>query len=145
MFLGKYSITLDEKSRFLVPARYRKNLSNGFYLAQGFDRNLWVLTKGAFEAIYRIISSQNLADPLVRLLLRMILSTTHEIRADQNGNITIPKDLKDFANIKQNILIIGQGDYFEIWDPTLWEKQETQLRDAGTNSRRFSSLSIVAR
>ena len=145
MFLGKYSIALDDKNRFLLPASFRKNLSGGFYIAQGFDHNLWVLTLGAFESIYRKMSSLNLADPLARMLLRMILSTAHEIEADQDGNIIIPTELKEFAKIKQTVLIIGQGDYFEIWETTSWAKQESQLRDAKTNSSRFSSLSVATR
>ncbi|MEW6404977.1 MAG: division/cell wall cluster transcriptional repressor MraZ [Chloroflexota bacterium] len=145
MFLGKYSIGLDEKNRFVTPAKFLNSLSSGFYMAQGFDRNLWVLTPDAFKSIYRKISSLNLADPLARMLLRTILSTAHELQPNEDGAILIPEELKKFAKIKRTILLIGQGDYFEIWEPALWAEQETQLRDAEANSGRFSSLSIVTR
>ena len=145
MFLGTYSIALNEESRFLPPARFVKELSSGFYIAQGFDRNLWVLTPSAFESIYQKISSLNLADPLARMLLRMILGTAHEVQINQDGTISIPKELKEITKIEQLVLIIGQGDYFEIWDPASWAKQEAQLKDAISNSNRFSSLSIATR
>jgi MraZ protein len=145
VFLGKYSLVLDDMDRFLPPARFTKNLTSVFYIAQGFDHNLWVLPLNVFETIYRRIGSLNLADPLARMLLRMILSTAQETQANQDGTIAIPKELKEFAKINQTFLAIGQGDYFEIWEPASWEKQEILLRDAKTNTNRFSSLSIIAR
>ncbi len=57
----------------------------------------------------------------------------------------IPDNLKEFANLHDDILLIGQGDYFEIWAPDLWNMQEAQLRDAETNSARFSMLTIATR
>lgn len=145
MFLGKYTTTLDENNRFSTPSRFRSRLIEGAYIVQGFDKNLWVLTASAFEKIYRIISVQNITDPLARLLLRMILSTTHEVMVDADGRIAIPSELKNFANIDKTVVVIGQGDYFEIWEPTLWEKQESQFSDTGANAGRFSSLAIVTR
>jgi DNA-binding transcriptional regulator/RsmH inhibitor MraZ len=55
----------------------------------------------------------------------------------------IPEELKDFANLQNEVVLIGQGDYFEIWSPDLWSRQEAQLRDAEMNSARFSMLTIT--
>lgn len=104
-----------------------------------------MLTTDAFQEIYRRIVSLNIADPLARLLLRLVLGTAYELKADGDGQIAIPNDLKEFANLHEDILLIGQGDYFEIWAPDLWNKQEVQLRDAETNSSRFSILTVVTR
>ena len=145
VFLGKYSITMNKKDRFLPPARFKKDLSIGFYIAQGFDQNLWVLTPAVFGSIYQKFSSLNIADPLARMLLRMILSTAHESRINKDGTIAIPKGLKEFVKIEKTLQIIGQGDYFEIWEPAIWAKQEAQIIDAKSNSNRFSSLSIATR
>ncbi len=145
MFLGKFSRTLDTKSRFSVPSTFRGQLSSGAYLTQGFDRNLQVLTSDAFQQIYRTVVSLNMANPLARLLLRLILGTAHESGVDADGQLTIPEELKDFANLQNDIFLIGQGEYFEIWAPDLWGKQEAQLRDAETNTSRFSALTVTTR
>lgn len=145
MFLGKFSVMLDDMNRFLPPEGFRQHLSSGLFVAQGFDNNLWVLPPAVFEVIYRKISSLNLTDPLARMLLRMILSTTHEIKTNEDNTISIPEELKKFAKIKQTIMIIGQGDYFEIWEPASWAEQEVQLEDVQANSNRFSALSVPAR
>jgi MraZ protein len=144
LFLGKFTTSLDPKNRFSVPAAFRAQLSSRMYITQGFDRNLQVLTEHAFQEIYRRVAALNLADPLARLLLRLVLGTATEL-AVENNILMIPDNLKEFANLKDDILLIGQGDYFEIWAPDLWNKQEAQLRDAETNSARFSVLTVATR
>jgi MraZ protein len=145
LFLGKSSTTIDPKNRFSVPAAFRTQLSGGAFMTQGFDRNLQVLTASAFQEIYRRVTSLNIADPLARLLLRLILGTATEMGVDKSNHLMIPENLKEYANLQVNILLVGQGDYFEIWAPDLWARQETQLRDAGTNSARFSLLTVATR
>ena len=120
-------------------------LAGGAFMTQGFDRNLQVLTASAFQEIYRRVTSLNIADPLARLLLRLILGTATEMGVDKSNHLIIPENLKEYANLQGNILLVGQGDYFEIWAPDLWSRQETQLRDAETNSARFSLLTVATR
>ena len=120
-------------------------LAGGAFMTQGFDRNLQVLTANAFQEIYRRVTSLNIADPLARLLLRLILGTATEMGVDKSNHLMIPENLKEYANLQGNILLVGQGDYFEIWSPDLWTRQEVQLRDAETNSARFSLLTVATR
>ncbi|MCL5123168.1 MAG: division/cell wall cluster transcriptional repressor MraZ [Deltaproteobacteria bacterium] len=145
MFLGKYASMLDSNNRLSVPSAFSDKVLDGVYMTQGFDRNLLVLTTDAFEEIYRRVKSLNIADPLARLLLRMILSTADRVETDKDGFITIPVELIQFANLDKEVLFIGQGDYFELWSPGLWRKQEAQLNDADTNATRFSTLTIATR
>ncbi len=142
MFLGKFSRTLDATSSFSVPPSFVGLLSGGAYLTQGFDRNLQVLTNAAFHEIYRTVISLNITNPLARLLLRLVLGSAKELRVDASGQFTIPEELKQFANLQNDIFVIGQGEYFEIWAPELWGLQEAQLRDAETNASRFSALTV---
>ncbi len=144
MFLGKFSRTLDSESRFSMPSGFREQLAGRAYLTQGFDRNLQILTSGAFEQVYQTVMNLNIANPLARLLLRLILGTAHETSVDESGHIVIPTELRQFANLQKDIFLIGQGEYLEIWSPDLWNQQETQLRDAEANSSRFSALTVTA-
>lgn len=145
MFLGKFSRTLDAKGRFSVPSNFRGALAGRAYVTQGFDRNLQVLTTEAFQEIYRTVISLNIANPLARLLLRLILGTAHEAEISADGQFRIPEELKQFANLQSDIFLIGQGEYFEIWSPEAWDRQEAQIRDAELNADRFSALTITAR
>jgi MraZ protein len=145
LFLGKFSRTLDTKGRFSVPPAFRGPLAAGAYVTQGFDRNLQVLTTEAFQEIYRTVASLNIANPLARLLLRLILGSAHVSEVDSTGQLDIPEELKEFANLNGNVFLIGQGEYFEIWSPEAWDTQEAQIRDAESNAARFSALTITAR
>ncbi len=144
MFLGKFSTQLEPNNHFSVPAAFRTQLSSRMFITQGFDRNLQVLTADAFQELYRRVLALNIADPLARLLHRLLLGTANELGID-NNLLIIPDDLKSYANLQDEILLIGQGDYFEIWSPDLWKQQETQLGDAETNSARFSVLTLATR
>ncbi len=145
MLLGKFSRTVNKQNRFAVPPQFRPELAGGAYITQGFDRNLQVLSAGAFKEIYRRVMSLNIADPLARLLLRLILGTAHELETDDPETVRIPDELREFARLQQDVLLVGQGDYFEIWSPEFWASQEAELRDAETNARRFSALTVATR
>lgn len=145
MFLGKNFCTLDEQNRLLLPPAVQAQLSGEIYITQGFDRNLMFLTSHAFQAVYESVQALNIADPLARLLFRMILGSAFEARTSEQGQIVIPDDLQNFAALSGQVLLIGQGNYFEIWSPDQWKKQEEQLADAETNAGRFSGLTILAK
>ncbi len=145
MFLGRYPCALSNKNRFPVPAAFRQDLAGGGYVTQGFERNLQVLTTHAFQEVSQHAMSLNMADPLARQLLRLILGTAHALETDDQGYLTIPDGLRVFAGLKQEAVLVGQGAYFEIWAPELWTAQEAELGDAESNARRFAALTVTTR
>ena len=142
MFIGLHNTFLDAKHRLALPARYKGMLAEGVYVTQGFDRNLLLLSSDAFEVVARQIKGMNMADPLARLLFRMILGSATRLELDKNNSVLLPQELLDFANIKTDVTLVGQGNYFEIWTPELWKEQENSLNNVEANSHRFASLSI---
>ena len=145
MFLGQYIHSFDEKSRLTVPAKYRELLADGAFVVQGLDRNLMVLTPAAFEIIYQRIMALNLTDPSARLLRRIILGNASQLEVDKSGRILLPQNLREFAELKTEAVLVGQGDYFEIWTPALWKQQVTQVQDAEANAQRFATLDLKTR
>jgi MraZ protein len=99
-----------------------------------------VLTKSAFEVIYKKITSFNLADPVARLLFRMLLGSVQVMELEANGSIRIPEKLKKFASLEQSAIVVGQGDFTELWSPEEWNKQEARLQEVEAD--RFSTLYI---
>lgn len=145
MFLGKHDIKVGRKQSCQVPVSYKRQLKGSFYVIQGFEQNLICLTEAPFQEIFRKISSQNITDPLARLLLRLLLSSAHMVQTDKDGSFKIPDPLFNLIGNKTDLCIIGQGDYFEIWSLDVWKKQEDQLLDCDQNAKRFSSLEITLR
>ena len=78
LFIGKYFCGLDKDLRFLAPDGFKRYLADEVYITQGFDHNLWVLSNSAFQEIYEKLGRLNVADPLARLLFRLILGAATE-------------------------------------------------------------------
>lgn len=143
MFFGQYRYSFDGEDRLMIPARFRELLNEGAFVTQGFDRNLVILTPTAFQEIYQLITVLNIADPLARFLLRMFLGNAAQLEVDESGRVGLPAGLREFANLGAEAVMIGQGDYFEVWSPALWSQQETTLRDAEANAMRFVTLNLA--
>jgi transcriptional regulator MraZ len=143
MFLGQYHHSLDEKGRLTIPARYRDLLAaQGAYILQGFDRNLMVLIAPTFEAISRRVNAMSMTDPSARLLKRLIFSTADRVEVDRSGRILLPQFLRESAGLQNEAVLVGVGEYFEIWAPEVWGSQEAQLQDVENNAQRFISLEL---
>lgn len=145
MFIGQYSCVLKKGNRLSLPNEFCEFLKDGAYLTQGFDRNLLILTTDAFNEVYRRVTSVSITDPLARLLLRLIIGTTSKLEVDNDGFVQLLPGLMHYANLNLDAVVIGQGDYFEIWSPELWAKQESFLNDTEANAERFSTLTIATR
>jgi MraZ protein len=143
LFLGYHPAQLKKSNHLSLPSNWKESISGGIYITQGFDQNLLILTTDTFKEIYVRITSLNITDPLARLLMRMFMGTARHIEMDESRAISIPRDLMNYANLKEKIVIVGQGDYIEVWSQSQWNKQQSQIQDAKANAQRFSSFTIV--
>ena len=142
MFLGQFQHNLDDKGRLMIPARFRELLAAGAFITQGFDRCLMVMTDTYFRQVYERISAMNLADPMARLLRRLILSNAYPVEVDKVGRILLPQNLRQSILLESEAILAGQGEYFEVWSPAEWNAQMAQLQDIETNNQRFATLDL---
>ncbi|PJB68186.1 MAG: division/cell wall cluster transcriptional repressor MraZ [Anaerolineae bacterium CG_4_9_14_3_um_filter_57_17] len=142
MFLGQYHHTLDEKGRLTIPSAFREALTGGAFLSQGFDRNLMVMTADYFQQVYQRINAMSITDPAARLLRRLLLSSAYQVEVDKSGRILLPQTLREFIGSEAEAMVVGQGEYFEIWTPAEWSLQMQTLQDADANAGRFQTLNL---
>jgi len=142
MFFGKCTLLLSDKNQLTLPSNYRDEMSNAVYITQGFDRNLFLLSQQAFNAIYLHLKATSLSDPLARLLNRLFLGRAAEVAIDELGQIELPLNLCEYAELGKEITIVGQGEYSEIWSPALWQKQMDSLNDFDANTHRFEKFHV---
>jgi len=143
MFLGQFYHNLDEKGRLIIPVRFRDRLNaEGSILMQGFDQNLMLLTSSYFTILSQRINSMSLTDPTARLLKRLIFSTAHQVELDKAGRVLLPQFLRDAIDLEAEAVVIGAGNYIEIWSPLSWTDQADQLSDAQVNAHRFVALDL---
>jgi MraZ protein len=143
MYLGQYRLFLDDDQQLVKPESFSDLFVDGAYVTRGFEQNLIIMNDKYFQEIYKRVVSLNIADPLARLLLRLILGYASELELNPAGKIIIPSDLMSFAGLEKGIILVGQGDYIEVWSPANWEKQTTKLLDTEANAKRFSQLDLA--
>ena len=133
MFLSTYENKLDKKGRVSVPAQYRSYLSNlgynGIVCYPSFNYNcLEAWPQDRLEKISEAIDNLNPFDEKKDFFSTSILSESINLIFDPEGRICLSKKLLNHAKIKNNILFVGQGKTFQIWDPRLFEKFKASAR-----------------
>ncbi len=144
MFLGLYRHNVDNKARLTVPARYRDLLDDGAFLVRGLDKTLMVMTTKAFEVVSMRLNRMSLTDPLARSLRRRFMGSASRVEIDKVGRILLPEFLCETVGIgcEQEVVLVGQGDYFEIWSSEEWALQQKSLDDEEANTERFKVLDL---
>jgi MraZ protein len=101
-----------------------------------------VFTLEMFEKISQRLNRMNMTDPSVRQLKRLLYSSADRVDPDRAGRILVPQFLREVAMLESEAVIVGIGDYFEIWSPEMWQEQETVLKDSSANSQRFAAFDL---
>jgi MraZ protein len=142
--VGQFHHNLDDKGRLTIPARFREMLqADGAYVMYGMDHNLLLITSPQFDSIAQKILSMNSADASTRDLRRLVFGTAEWVEIDKAGRILISQNLRNMADIQQDVVMAGTGPWIEIWAPTLWSARMALLEDADANERRFSALDLT--
>ena len=145
MFLGQFYHNLDNKGRLTIPTQFRDMLSEGgAYVLQGFEQNLLVLPSARFENVAQRINQMSMTDPTSRLLRRLFFSTAQHVEVDKSGRILLPRFLRQSSYLDNEVVVVGNGAYFELWSPGNWSSQSEQIQDTQTNAHRFAELDLTS-
>jgi MraZ protein len=142
MFLGRYEHTIDEKGRITIPAKFREALDDTVYITQGFDGNLQAFPPDLFELMSSQVRSISYLDANSRRLRRILFSNAEQARFDSAGRILLPAFLRETANLNEIAIVVGSGEYFELWSPENCQLHQTSLNDIEANEQRFSALEL---
>jgi MraZ protein len=143
MYLGQYHLNLDKDLSLTVPAGFRELFAQGAYVTRGFEQNLLVMSEQDFQGRYKQVAALNITDPNARLLQRLLLGNAVRLEINASGQVLLPPELMAFAGLEKEIILVGQGDYFEVWAPAQWEKQSAILLDTSANTGRFAHLDLA--
>jgi len=125
-FLGEYEATLDAKGRFLLPAGFKKQLSeeagNQFVINRGFEKCLTLYPMKSWEPIFSEIGKLNDFDPKVREFRRYFLNGATVLELDSAGRLLVPPNLKEHAGLEKDIVLVAAMNKIEIWDKDKYQK-----------------------
>ena len=140
MFLSTYENKLDKKGRVSVPASYRSYLSsmgyNGFIGYPSFNNQcIEAWPQDRIEKISNAIDSLNPFEEKKDYFATSILSESINLQFDSEGRILLSSKLLKHAKIKNSMLFVGQGQTFQIWEPTTFEKFKVTARKKANINR----------
>lgn len=134
MFLGEYRHSVDNKGRLFIPARFRTLDNQRFFVNLGLDGCLSVFTEEGWVAQQEKINGMNMLKKDARDFKRIYFSKAAEGVCDKQGRINLPAGLIIEARIKNEVVIVGVSDHFEIWDTERWEDYQSEA------SKRYEEL-----
>ncbi|HRE39716.1 MAG TPA: division/cell wall cluster transcriptional repressor MraZ [Ignavibacteria bacterium] len=120
MFQGHANCTLDNKSRIILPAKFRKNINpevNKLIITRGMEKSLLVYPNDEWLKLTSVLKNFNSFNPEERSFIRSFLMYAHEVELDSQSRILLTQDLIEYANIKKDIIVLGLLDKMELWDP----------------------------
>ena len=140
MFLSSYENKIDKKGRVSVPATFRSHLSsmgyNGFISYPSFNHAaLEACSQDRIERLSQTIDSLNPFEEKRDFFATSILSESENLQFDTEGRVSLSDKLLNHANIKTNVLFVGLGKTFQIWDPKIFEKFKIIARKKAFQNR----------
>lgn len=126
MFYGEYLHSIDRKGRLILPSKFREvakaNFIEKFFITRGLDKCLFMFSEEEWRAQEQKFRAISFTKQQARTFNRLYFSGAQEVIPDRQGRILIPQYLKDFAQIKRDVVIVGVSNRVEIWSKDLWEK-----------------------
>lgn len=128
MFFGEFQHSVDKKGRAFVPSKFREELGESFMICRSIDS----------RPCLRVYSLEQWAvlDEKLRALparaggfKRKIYSSATMVECDAQGRILIPVKLREFAALQGDVCFIGMSDFFEVWCPENWLKEDSECSE----------------
>ncbi len=124
---GSEIYAVDAKGRVNIPSKMRKNLSpdakETFVITRGINKCLFAYPLDEWNKLENILRQHlNTYEQKPRYFIRMLLRWATDVPLDGQARITIPKPLLDFAQIENQVLIIGALERIEIWNPKVFDE-----------------------
>ena len=130
MFYGQKELTIDDKSRLVLPSLYRDGFTEGLCFATlGLDNCIQLYPKTTFEENAKSIMGLSEFSKEARELRRIYLGNSFSIQIDSHNRILLPKTLQDKTGIGKKVVVVGLFDHLEIWDSDAYEKMEKNGED----------------
>ena len=118
--------SVDDKGRVNLPAKMRKYVSpdtnDTFVLTRGFEKCLFVYPIDEWNKLEENLRNLSGYDPEHRRFIRTMLELASESQLDAQARLSIPQELREYANIESEVRIIGTLDKIELWNPQIYEE-----------------------
>lgn len=144
MFYGMFEHNLDDKGRLILPAKHRAALAAGVFAARGPDRCLYIYPKPRWEQIGEKIHRTSRMKKATRDFVRFFYGAAAELEVDKQGRVLIPSYLREYANLKDEVMVVGAEDHLEVWNAAAFRQMDAQVaEDAEALVEGLSELDLL--
>ncbi len=125
MFYGEFEHAIDRKGRLILPSKFREVAKNQFvekfFVTRGLDKCLFMFSEEEWRSQENKFKTLSFTKQQARTFNRLLFSGAQDLSPDKQGRILLPQYLKDFADIKRDVMIVGISNRIEIWAKNNWQ------------------------
>ena len=126
MLIGEYEHSLDVKGRLIMPAKLREDMGEKFIITKGLDGCLFGFSQTEWSNFEEKLKTLPLTNKNARDFVRFFLSGAIECEVDKQGRFLIASNLREYANMEKDVVIIGVGTRLEIWNKEKWKQYNSE-------------------
>ncbi|MBO2943214.1 division/cell wall cluster transcriptional repressor MraZ [Paenibacillus sp. F411] len=130
MFMGEYQHNIDDKGRLTIPAKFRELLGSSFVVTRGLDQCLFVYPHEEWAVMEQKLKSLPLMKSDARAFSRFFFSGAAECEWDKQGRVNLPANLREFAKLDKECVVIGVSSRVEVWSKDKWNEYYQQSEEA---------------
>lgn len=143
MLIGEYEHSVDPKGRLIMPAKLREDIGEKFVITKGLDGCLFAYSLAEWKNFEEKLRSFPLTNKDARALIRFFLAGAIECEIDKQGRFLVSGNLREFAGIEKEVVIIGVLSRLEIWSKEKWaEYSEKENKQADEIAQNMAELGI---
>ncbi len=122
MFGRIYRHQLDAKNRMRIPAKLREVLGDRYTITKGTSGCLFVFSQPELAELREKLQGVSIFDAKAMKPLRILTASAWDAEEDKQGRILIPEELRGFAKIKKDVVVMKNVKCIEIWSAESWEE-----------------------
>jgi MraZ protein len=124
MLLGEYELRIDHKGRVAIPVRFREAFRGGLVLSRGFYKCLIAYTTLEWAKVAEKLVALPLTQLNPRRISRFTFSGAFDLELDRQGRVIIPLTLRQYAEINDEVIVVGAYSHLQIWAKELWTAEK---------------------
>ena len=126
MLIGEFEHSIDTKGRLVLPAKIKDDLGKEFIVTQGLDGCLFGYSLEEWNKFEEKLKTLPLTNKITRDFVRFFLSGAVEEETDKQGRFLLPANLREYASLTKDAVIIGVGTRIELWDKKKWNEYNSE-------------------
>ena len=126
MYFGYYEHSLDDKGRLMIPSKLREDLpaASPLFVIKGYEGCLSIYNQDTFNKLCERVEKLPYESRNARSYIRNLLGSVVQLNVDRLGRIQIPTSVLERYHISRQVVVLGVGDHFEIWDQISYQQYE---------------------